>query len=231
MPGRQVMVAHSHPVPHVLVVLEGEIHEDGRVYGRGDIRLSSARDRHFIRFARTSRCLVIEGGVPGPPDEVRRVIRLPTLFGQLQNATSAEQVVELANRPEVADTLQERRLPPWLQELESRRLGGAFVRTNSVCAIARRAGVSREHLVRCYQRQFGTTVIAAMRAARLKTAFDALQLSTHSLADVADACGFADQSHMTRQFSEWIGTTPGQVRRRASPDVTSVQDSSAAAPV
>lgn len=228
LPGRQVLLDHSHAQPHMLVVLEGTIHEDGRIYRAGDIRLSSADDRHFIRFVETSRCLVVEGGVPNPGAKMRRVLQLPTVFAKLQSATSAEQVAELVNGHELSDAVQSRELPAWLQELERRRLDGAFVRAASVRAIARLAGVSREHLVRCYQRQFGTTVVAALRAARLRRAFDGLQHSTGSIADVADACGFADQSHLTRQFADWIGTTPGQIRRRPRAHVTSVQDSAAA---
>lgn len=228
MPGREVLLDHSHAVPHILVVLEGAVYEDGRVYRPGDIRISSAHDRHFIRFVATSRCLVVEGDVPDPGANMRRVLRLPTVSAKLQSATSAEQVAELLNSHELSDAVHSRELPPWLQELERRRLDGAFERADSVGAIARLAGVSREHLTRCYQRQFGTTVVAAMRAARLRRAFDRLQRSGGSIADVADACGFADQSHLTRQFADWIGTTPGQLRRRPRADVTSVQDSAAA---
>jgi transcriptional regulator GlxA family with amidase domain len=34
------------------------------------------------------------------------------------------------------------------------------------------------------------------------------------LADVAAACGFADQSHLTRVFSAHTGTTPARYRKR-----------------
>jgi AraC-like DNA-binding protein len=228
MPGRHVLLDHSHALPHMLVVLEGAVHEDGRVFRPGDIRLSSAHDRHFIRFIETSRCLVVEGDVPDPGATVRRVLQSSTVFAKLQSATSSAQVADLVTGHELSDAVHSQELPAWLQELERLRLDGAFVRAASVRAIARLAGVSREHLTRCYQRQFGTTVVAAIRAARLRRAFDGLQRSAGSIADVADACGFADQSHLTRQFAEWIGTTPGQVRRRSRADVTSVQDSSAA---
>jgi AraC family transcriptional regulator len=38
--------------------------------------------------------------------------------------------------------------------------------------------------------------------------------SSNSIADVADACGFADQSHLTRVFSRLVGDSPAAWRRR-----------------
>jgi AraC-like DNA-binding protein len=56
-----------------------------------------------------------------------------------------------------------------------------------------------------------------------KRACDCIVHANLPLAVVADSCGFADQSHMTRQFSGWIGVSPGELRRRRR-DITSVQD-------
>jgi AraC-like DNA-binding protein len=40
-------------------------------------------------------------------------------------------------------------------------------------------------------------------------------LDTHaSLAEVATECGFADQSHFTRVFTNHEGSSPGKWRRR-----------------
>ena len=35
-----------------------------------------------------------------------------------------------------------------------------------------------------------------------------------SLAQIAAACGFTDQSHLTRHYKRMLGVTPGRVRRR-----------------
>jgi AraC-like DNA-binding protein len=38
--------------------------------------------------------------------------------------------------------------------------------------------------------------------------------TTESLTDIAMACGFADQPHMTRWFRRVVGVAPGLWRRR-----------------
>lgn len=230
MPSRVALIDHRHPAAHMLVVLDGEVHEDGRVYRTGDIRISSAEDRHFLTSARISHCLIIEGVSLQPTAPPRRVLRAPVLVSRLRGVTAAEEAIELASARDLGEALEDREPPSWLQELELRRSQGRFIRTKNVKAIASMAGVSREHLARCYQRHFGSSVTDAMRVRRLHQAFDAVTGSTLSLAEVADECGFSDQSHMTRQFSAWIGITPGTLRRTRK-NVTSVQDAGRAAAI
>ena len=50
------------------------------------------------------------------------------------------------------------------------------------------------------------------RLARARRAARLVPLGA-SLADIACDCGFADQAHMTRDFTQWFGATPAQVRR------------------
>jgi AraC-like DNA-binding protein len=230
MPGRVALIDHSHPSAHMLVVLGGEIHEDGRLYRAGDIRLSTARDRHFLRFAQPSHCLIIEGVAPPVNAGSRRVLRVPAFVTRLRAATGAEEAVALAATRDFDAFLEDRDPPSWLTELEQRRTEGRFIRSTSVETIARMAGVSREHLARSYQRHFGTSVTEALRTRRLHQAYDAVTGSSQPLADVAAVCGFSDQSHMTRQFADWIGFTPGALRK-ARRHVTSVQDTDRAIPV
>lgn len=213
----------------MLVVLGGEIQEDGRVYRTGDIRISAATDRHFLRFARRSRCLIIEGGVPELPFGVRLVLRMPALVDRFRTLFEAGPAIELAGSRVLSDALAEVQRPAWLTDLESRLAGGEFAHVTNVGWLARRVGVSREHLARSYQRYCGTSVTTAIRARRLRHAYDLITVSSEPLAGVADICGFSDQSHMTRQFGAWIGRTPGDLRRGC--DITSVQDAPTAVPV
>ena len=226
MPGRYRLFDHRHDSDHMLVVLSGEIVEDGVTYRAGDARFSSGADRHFLTFARATTCLVIADGVPSLGCGSRRVAHLgEDLTHRLIDTGSSrlgEDVDALVESALIRDTAA-REVPSWLAEFEHLRAAGQMVNARGIDAAARMAGVSREHLARSYRRHFGTSVTSAIKARRLHAAWDSVTQSTMALADVAGLSGFADQSHMTRQFAEWIGLTPAAVRRAAQ-EVTRLQD-------
>jgi AraC-like DNA-binding protein len=78
----------------------------------------------------------------------------------------------------------------------------------TVDALAREAGLSRVHLTRAFARQFGVPPHIYLNAVRLERA-QAGMLAGQSLAEVAAACGFADQSHFSRRFKGSVGLSPG----------------------
>jgi AraC-like DNA-binding protein len=225
MPAGAALIDHTHPAAHVVVVLDGAMLEDGRLYQAGDVRASAADDRHFLRFLSPTRCVVIEGATPTTDRPVRCVTRAPELARAMQRAAGRLDVVgEIAARLEALSLAEDRDVPEWLRELQQHCRRHGFIHARSVQAIASEAGVSREHLARSYQKHFGTSVSEAVRAERLKQAYDGIVGSDTALADIAARCAFADQSHMTRLFSAWIGVTPGALRSRRHAGITSVQD-------
>ncbi|MNW16127.1 Transcriptional activator NphR [compost metagenome] len=52
-----------------------------------------------------------------------------------------------------------------------------------------------------------------LTAHRIERACALLAQADLSIAAVALACGFSDQSHLTRVFAQALGTTPGMWRR------------------
>lgn len=70
------------------------------------------------------------------------------------------------------------------------------------------AGVDRYTLARHFRARLGTSPYRYLTMRRLDRARSAIG-SGHSLADAAFMSGFADQSHMTRQFKQAFGLTPG----------------------
>jgi AraC-like DNA-binding protein len=78
----------------------------------------------------------------------------------------------------------------------------------TVDALAREAGLSRVHLTRAFAQQFGVPPHIYLNAVRLERA-QAGMLAGQSLAEVAAACGFADQSHFSRRFKGSVGLSPG----------------------
>jgi AraC-like DNA-binding protein len=86
----------------------------------------------------------------------------------------------------------------------------------SSAALERLTGLSRFALARHFRQQLGTSPhrYAVMR--RLERVRRLLDAGT-PLAQAAAVCGFADQSHMTRQFKRAYGLSPGQWRALAAP--------------
>lgn len=78
----------------------------------------------------------------------------------------------------------------------------------TVDVLAREAGLSRVHLTRTFSRQFGVPPHVYLNAVRVHRAQAALR-GGMPLAEVAAACGFADQSHFSRRFKGSVGLAPG----------------------
>jgi AraC-like DNA-binding protein len=77
----------------------------------------------------------------------------------------------------------------------------------TVEAVADVAGVSRVHLTRAFMAVHGVPPHVHLNALRIRAA-QRLLIAGSSVADVAIASGFADQSHFTRRFKGCIGITP-----------------------
>ena len=95
-------------------------------------------------------------------------------------------------------------------------------------------GWSRRHVTERFRRQLGITPKAYARLLRFQHATDLLGQDRpgRSLADVAMAAGYYDQSHLTRDFAALAGMTPGTYAADATtvPEVRFVQDSEELAP-
>lgn len=74
--------------------------------------------------------------------------------------------------------------------------------------------LSRSHFSRVFSRAAGLSPREYLMAARLQRAKTLLEISDWTICDISGACGFSDQSHLTRQFRKTVGTTPTQWRRQ-----------------
>lgn len=84
----------------------------------------------------------------------------------------------------------------------------------SITEIAGACNLSRSYFIHAFRETTGQTPHQWLIAQRLERARTLLMDFECPLADVAAACGFADQSHFTRAFTQSMGTPPGNWRRR-----------------
>jgi AraC family transcriptional regulator len=79
--------------------------------------------------------------------------------------------------------------------------------------VARECRLSVSHFSRAFRRSMGAAPHNWLLTRRVEAAKDKLRDDRLSLSDVALACGFADQSHLTRVFTRMVGVSPGAWRR------------------
>jgi AraC family transcriptional regulator len=74
-------------------------------------------------------------------------------------------------------------------------------------------GLSQSHFSRAFKRSLGSSPMAYVTVRRVERAKRLMISTGDRLIDVALACGFADQSHLTRYFRRVVGISPGRWRR------------------
>lgn len=84
----------------------------------------------------------------------------------------------------------------------------------SLAELAAVAGLSPFHFTRAFRRAFDCPPHIFLTQRRLARAVQLLRRDDVPLKAVAVECGFADQSHMTRLFRRFLGSTPAEMRRR-----------------
>jgi AraC-like DNA-binding protein len=120
---------------------------------------------------------------------------------------------DLASRQRVLEELL-RPLPPLTRDERCRRAAlllesrGGLLRVDD---LARRLGVHVRSLERRFVEHLGLPPKRLARLVRLRHLLARLHRGGYgTLADLAHACGYADQAHMTRDFRDLTGRPPGE---------------------
>jgi AraC family transcriptional regulator len=92
--------------------------------------------------------------------------------------------------------------------VEAKLEGG--VRITELAATAR---LSKSHFSRAFKAHFGRTPQQYVLDRRVARAQHLMLASECRLCDVAQACGFADQAHLSRVFRRLVGAAPNAWRR------------------
>lgn len=104
------------------------------------------------------------------------------------------------------------RAPSWLREADE-LIRSRFTEPLSLIEIARAVGVHPVHLAREFHRRMGCTVGQQVRRFRIEKACRLLADTGDSLAEIALATGFSDQSQFSKTFRAVAGVTPSEYRR------------------
>ncbi|MEM7052294.1 MAG: AraC family transcriptional regulator [Acidobacteriota bacterium] len=105
--------------------------------------------------------------------------------------------------------------PAWIGEVED-LLRQEDEKAPSLTDLGRRFRLHPGSLVRAFRRARGCSIGEWRSRHRVARAIDLLSRDEASVATVAHRLGFADQSHLTREFKRRTGWTPASFRRTAS---------------
>jgi AraC family transcriptional regulator len=83
----------------------------------------------------------------------------------------------------------------------------------NIAQLAHECGLSTSRFARAFKESTGCPPHRWLLQRRIERAQDLLLNSDKTLVEIAKACGFSGQSHLTRAFSQTVGTSPGFWRR------------------
>jgi AraC family transcriptional regulator len=106
----------------------------------------------------------------------------------------------------------EKRPPKWLNVIVE-KLNDEFIETPPTEELARLADVHPVHLAAVFRKFHDQTIGEYIQNLRIEFATKLLLNKEIPLSEIALSAGFSDQSHFTRMFKRFTGTTPGEFRK------------------
>jgi AraC family transcriptional regulator len=104
-------------------------------------------------------------------------------------------------------------LAPWQLQRARDFVDANLADDPSISRLANACGLSSGYFARAFKQTTGLSPSRWLTRRRVERAKELLQDPGRALADIAQLCGFADQSHFTRVFSKSEGYSPGRWRR------------------
>lgn len=229
---------HEHEELQISVVLRGDVQErvGNRIERAGPLSIvvKDPGVRHADDFGPTGALIArlsVERAVfadlvetPGRADAWRwahdAVIAAPFLrivaravAGERDFASDDDDITDLLALVTARRAVSDLAGPPhWLREAVAKMQDGWHPGL-TVRDVANSSGVHPVYLARCLRRWYGVAGADLMRRARLRYAAHAIAGGTRTVSAVAHATGFADESHLCREFSKATGVTPARFRR------------------
>jgi AraC-like DNA-binding protein len=120
----------------------------------------------------------------------------------------------IGNAASPSTSLDRRRgLPPRMMESTCAYIAENLAKPLSVASLAARVNLSRNYFLAAFKATLGVTPHRYINQQRTAKAAELLTRTDFSMAEIAISVGFADQSHLTRNFSRLLGKTPSAYRR------------------
>ncbi len=104
-------------------------------------------------------------------------------------------------------------LAPWQLRRAKELMQSDLTADVSMRELAQACGLSVSYFARAFRQSTGEPPHRWLLGQRVARAQALLRRPDRSLAEVALACGFTDQSHFTRVFGNLVGASPGAWRR------------------
>ncbi len=106
-------------------------------------------------------------------------------------------------------------LSRWQQKQALSLMGRIDLEAPKISDIASACRLSRGYFIKAFKQSFGLTPRRWHQLYRIEQSKKLLLSHDLSIAEIALACGFADQSHLTRVFNQIVGTPPARWRRQS----------------
>lgn len=232
-PANLTLPRHSHPQATVAVIVAGGF--DGRYRtGQRECRpwtvvVEPAGEQHANRFGPLeSTILTVSPEVDGLSSAVEAAAGRFSFERDPFAALIARRAIDELDRPDdvtplavesaalellarVSRMARHERRPRWLGEARA-FLHDRYAETLTLDDVATAIGVEPERLARTFRRALGEPMGAYLRRIRVDAAAVLLGNTDLPISQIAADAGFADQSHLTRWFGRYLGTTPAQYR-------------------
>jgi AraC family transcriptional regulator len=104
-------------------------------------------------------------------------------------------------------------LAPWQLQRARDFINANLAGDPSISQVADECGLSSSYFVRAFKQATGVPPHQWLTKQRVVRAKELLREPGRGLSDIAQLCGFVDQSHFTRVFSRSEGYSPGRWRR------------------
>jgi AraC family transcriptional regulator len=163
--------------------------------------------RHFLRVFEEHRHFT-GGPVPASVLRIYRESRVKDTVAPIIVEGLMLEMLGHASRSLIKAPVQ---VPRWLMQARD-LLHGRFNDSLNLVEIATTVGVHPTHLSRAFKKHYRTTVGEYVRSLRLDWATRQLSETADSIAEIAAAAGFYDQSHFSHLFKQHTGFTPAEFR-------------------